>query len=133
MTTTIQKANVVTRYISYIVVCDVYGSGKQCTIAGKEDIAYGKFKLLAVDFVNRSGIFTSFNEIAFVSLSLNDISYFFTEGEILRFFPSLPKGPKKLPKECEKSRGVAEGFFTLRGQFFGPKGREGMQRSMIPK
>ena len=69
-----QKATMVTKFLCYIAVCEVYGSGKQCTTAGKEASALTKFTKLAEDFVARKGIFINVNEIALHGLSINDIS-----------------------------------------------------------
>ena len=76
-----KRANVATRLLAFHSVNEVYGSGNQCTVEGKEDLATKKFLVLAQNFIDRDGRYSMVDDDVFAGLTFPDITGVSVKGK----------------------------------------------------
>ena len=70
-----------TRLLAFHSVNEVYGSGNQCTVEGKEDLATKKFLVLAQNFIDRDGRYSMVDDDVFAGLTFPDITGVSVKGK----------------------------------------------------
>ena len=76
-----KRANVATRFVAFHAINEVYGSGNQCTVEGKEDLALTKFLVLSRQLVDRTGRYSMVDDEVFQHLKFNDITGVSVKGK----------------------------------------------------